>query len=79
MLTETDVRNALKETIKSNKVDSWSMDFDFLKGGTLDSLDHVTFILRLIEEHGLAVRDEEIPQLVSIRAVLDFAAQKANQ
>ena len=76
MLTEADVRKALRETIRSDKVNAWDKDFDFRKGGTLDSLDHVTFILRLSEDHGIAVRDEEIDKLTSIQAVLDFAADK---
>ena len=76
MLTEADVRKALRETIRSDKVDAWDKDFDFRKGGALDSLDHVTFILRLSENHGIAVRDEEIDKLTSIRAVLDFAVDK---
>ena len=75
MLTEADVRKALKETIKSDKVDTWSADYDFRKEGALDSLDHVTFILNLTENHGLTVRDEDIEGLTSIRAVLDFAAR----
>jgi acyl carrier protein len=79
MLTEENVRSALKETIKSDKVESWSVDFDFRKAGALDSLDHVTFILHLVEDYGLTVRDEEIAPLVSIRAVLEFAARQAQQ
>ena len=62
MLTEANIRKALKETIKSDKVDSWGTDFDFRKGGALDSLDHVTFVLHLIEDYGLRVRDDEFAQ-----------------
>ena len=76
MLTEVDVRNALKETTKSDKPDSWAVDFDFRKGGALDSLDHVTFILRLTENHGLQVPDQDIDKLTSIKAVLDYAAAR---
>lgn len=74
MLTEADVRKALRETIKSDKASAWSADFDFRKGGALDSLDHVTFVLRLIENHGLQVPDEDIDKLTSIQSVLVYAA-----
>ena len=76
MLTEHDVRKALKETVKSNKPDAWSMEFDFRKEGALDSLDHVTFVLRLAEDHGLAVPDQDVDKLTSIKAVLDYAAAR---
>ncbi len=76
MLTETDIRDALKETIKSDKPDAWSAEFDFRKEGALDSLDHVTFLLRLAERHGLEVPDRDVDQLTSIKAVLDYAAAR---
>jgi len=77
MLTEKDVRQALRETVKSDVVDSWNADYNFLEGD-LDSLDHVTFALFLDESYGLKIRDEELPALNTIQAVLDFAEKKAN-
>jgi acyl carrier protein len=74
MLTEADVRKALKETIKSDKPDAWSQEFNFRKEGALDSLDHVTFLLHLAESHGLTVPDRDVDQLTSIKAVLEYAA-----
>jgi acyl carrier protein len=76
MLTEADVRRALKATIKSDRVDSWSVDYDFRKEGALDSLDQVTFVLRLTENHGLQVPDQDVDKLTSIQAVLAYAAAR---
>ncbi|HEY7675247.1 MAG TPA: phosphopantetheine-binding protein [Burkholderiales bacterium] len=76
MLTEADVRKALKETIKSDKVESWSVDYNFRKAGALDSLDHVTFLLRLNENHGMQVPDHDVDKLTSIQAVLAYAAAR---
>lgn len=76
MITETDVRKALKDTIRSDDVLSWSADFNF-REGALDSLDHVTFLLALQESHNFSFQDEDVPKLNTIRAVLDFSASKA--
>jgi acyl carrier protein len=75
MLTEQDVRKALHDTIHSDAPQSWSNDYNFREGGSLDSLDHVTFLLALDERHGFKFKDEDVPQLNTIRAVLDFAAR----
>jgi acyl carrier protein len=76
MLTEAQVRKVLKDTMKSDQANAWQVDFDFRKEGALDSLDHVTFVLRLTEDYGLTVPDKDIDRLTSIRAVLDYAAAK---
>jgi len=75
MLTEADVRKALEEAIHADAPRSWSKDYDFRKGGNLDSLDHVTFLLALSEAHGFKFKDQDVPRLNSIQAVLDFAAR----
>ena len=77
MITEADVRNALKDTIHSDGAASWSADFNFCEGA-LDSLDHVTFLLALQESHGFSFQDEDVPKLNTIQAVLDFAASKSS-
>ena len=74
MFTEQDVRNALRDTIHSNDPQSWSKDYNFRVGGSLDSLDQVTFLLALDERYGFKFRDEDVPELNTIQAVLDFAA-----
>ena len=76
MLSEQQIRTALKDTVNSDKVDSWPLDYDFRKGGDLDSLDHVTFILRLAEEHGVKVPDRDIEKLTTIDAVLRYAPEQ---
>ncbi len=78
MLTESDVRKALKATVKSDRIDSWSLDFDFRKEKALDSLDQVTFVLHLAEDCGLQVPDSDIDKLTSIRAVLDYASARGH-
>jgi len=73
MITEADVRAALREVTKSPAVDTWSRDFDFLQGA-IDSLDHVTVALLLDERHGLSISDNELPRLRTIAAIVEFAA-----
>jgi acyl carrier protein len=77
MLTEVDIRNVLKEVLKSDKPDTWGLEFDFRKEGELDSLDHVTFLLRLAESHGLTVPDQDVDKLTSIKQVLDYVENRA--
>ena len=77
MFTEQDVRNALRDTIHSNDPQSWSKDYNFRVGGSLDSLDQVTFLLALDERYGFKFRDEDVPELNTIQAVLDFAAHSS--
>ncbi len=76
MLTESDVRAALRLTLDSAAPDAWDPDFDFLDGA-LDSLDHATFLLNLEEVHGLKVPEEDVVSLKSIRAVLEYAERAA--
>lgn len=73
MITEADVRQALKDVMSSDAAGSWARDFNFRKGA-LDSLDQVTVLLALQEKHGLAFQDKDVPGLNSIQAVLDYAA-----
>lgn len=76
MLTEADVRKALQTTIHSDAVHNWEKQFNF-REGALDSLDHVTFLLALQERHGFQFKDDDVPGLNTIQAVLDFAARQS--
>lgn len=73
MVTEADIRKALKETVDSDAPQEWARDFDFRGAGVLDSLDHVTFLLHLQERHGFKFKDQDVAQLNTIQAVLDYA------
>jgi acyl carrier protein len=74
-VTEADVRSALREVTKSDTVDAWNVDFDFLQGA-IDSLDHVTLALILEERHGIKITDDELPPLRTIAAIVEFAAKR---
>jgi acyl carrier protein len=75
MITETDIRNALQETMGNDAAKSWSRDFNF-REGALDSLDQVTVLLALQERHGLSFKDSDVPRLNTIHAILDYATEQ---
>lgn len=75
MITEIDVRNAIKKTLQGQDIERWDLNFNFLKGA-MDSLDHATFALLLEERHGLKISDADLDKLNTIRAVLDYAREK---
>ena len=71
-MNEADVRAALRHTIKSDISERWSADHNFLEHD-LDSLDHATFLLHLEERHGLKIPDDDVAELNTIAAVLDYS------
>jgi acyl carrier protein len=73
-ISEQMARTALKQ-VAGIAVDGWDMDFDFLDGA-IDSLDHATFLLHLEEEYGLAVPEEDVALLNTIRSVVGYAKGK---
>ncbi len=71
-INEADVRAALFQITRSQAVNGWALDFDFLSGA-LDSLDHATLALALEEKHGLKISDDDLPKLRTIGAFLRHA------
>lgn len=74
MISEGDVRAALRQVLKTEAVERWPVDFDF-QDGAMDSLDLATFALLLDERHGVHIPDERLPELRTIRAVLEIARE----
>jgi len=75
MLTEAQVRMTLRSVLKSSRPDQWTVDFNF-REGDMDSLDHATLALYLDENFQLTISDDDLPSLVTIQAILDFANKK---
>ncbi len=73
-MTDTDIRNAIRKAVPRFDVDTLAADKDFAEAG-LDSLDHATILLNLLEAHNFVVPDEDVFQCVSIRGILEYAAK----
>lgn len=76
MLSEGEVRTILGQVIKTAEINAWDVNYDF-RDSALDSLDHANLALLLEEKHGLMIPDEALPQLNTIRAILDYAGSLA--
>jgi acyl carrier protein len=74
LLTEKDVRKAIRSAAPQFDVDSLAAGRNFLSAG-LDSLDHAMILLRLYERHGLNVPDEDVMQCSSIHGILEYASK----
>jgi len=69
MISEALVRKLLISVVKNDGPIKWDGKFDF-REGDVDSLDIVSFALKLEEETGLRIPDEKIGELRSIEAVI---------
>ena len=75
MLTERDIRDILCSVLKSEDARGWATDFDF-REDALDSLDVVTFGLKLEEAAGIKVTDQELSEMTTIGKVVAFLRAK---
>ena len=76
MITESEVREALKSVIKSSGPEEWAADYNF-RDGAVDSLDHANLALYLEEHFGVTITDQELPSLVTINSIVEFASAKS--
>ncbi|MGH9342900.1 MAG: acyl carrier protein [Terriglobia bacterium] len=74
MITESDVRAAIKKAVRGYDVERLGIDQDFYEAG-LDSLDHASILLNLQESHGLIIADEDIDQAKTIRGILEYGPE----
>jgi acyl carrier protein len=74
VLTEKDVRKAIRSAAPQFDVESLAEGESFLSAG-LDSLDHAMILLRLYERHGLNVPDEDVMQCTSIEGIIEYASK----
>lgn len=74
MLTETDIREAIRKIVVGFEVDDLEVDTDFVEAG-MDSLDHADVLLCIQETHGLSVPDDDLENCRSIRGILEFAGR----
>jgi acyl carrier protein len=71
MITESDVRKAISQSIQGFDVESLGLDQNFYEAG-MDSLDHMTILLKLQETYNLVVPDDALDQVANIRGILEF-------
>jgi acyl carrier protein len=77
MLTEENVRNALKPYLHQSLNGVISLDDELLSKG-IDSLDFFNVLLELCEIVKIEIPDEDIDQLKTIRTILDYFNSRAS-
>ena len=75
MITEEDVRDILREVVKTKAIDLWNHDYNFMDDA-LDSLDQATLALLIEERYGCNISDEELSNINSISSVVDHVNAK---
>ena len=78
MLTETDIREAIRKIVVGFEVDELEVGTDFIDAG-MDSLDHVDVLLCIQETHGLHVPDGDVEDCRSIHGILEFAERTQSE
>ena len=76
MLTEENVRDAIGRSVMGVDAANLHVDTEFSEAG-IDSLDHASILLALQEEYGLTVPDEDTDKCTSIRAIVEYAAERS--
>ncbi len=74
MLTEADIREAIRKIVVGFEVDELEAGTDFIDAG-MDSLDHADVLLCIQEAHGLHVPDSDLEDCRSIHGILEFAGR----
>ena len=70
-ITENQVRDIIRQIIRSDSVYNWPADFNF-REREIDSLDHATLGLALEEKCNLKIKDDELDGLTSISTIIAF-------
>lgn len=73
MVNETHVRDILFKVTRSKDVYNWAAEYDFSQD-SLDSLDFSTMALIIDEKYNVKISDHELPELKSIKLVVDYLA-----
>ena len=72
MISDTDIKKVIQDTVLGFNIDELSNDQDFTDAG-IDSLDHLSILLALEENLSLKnIPDEDIDKCRSVSGILNY-------